>query len=271
MRFWRAIPTLIFVAISLVGCGGRAEVPVATIPDAPSDFSIRQTEIAQQGAATFTAEPTATRTATPAPSPTMTALPTVTPGGATGEPVSTAEGTPDSVVGVRATETPAATAEGGATIAVITGCGPDEITLPVTSAELEASLVAWQQMGEATEAIFSAWEEFFALVEDLMLYEQLVGNTAVFDGAAAFEDAAGEQLPLLEEIEDDSPFYELAQTIIGTTEDQITFAQLLTRAGTQQDPAAWDEALELSATFPQQAEDIDDAHDAACEYWEAQQ
>lgn len=272
MNVLRATGVLIVGLAILAGCGGRADVPVATIPggDGESEFSLRQTQIAQQGAATLAARPTATRTATPAPSPTATPLPTRVPVTSTPEGASTAESTPGFVAGIPATETPVPTPEPGVELALITGCTDEELTVQITSDELESNLEDWVAMGAASQAIFNAWDEFFVLIEDFILYNQVIDNTEVFEGAAEFEAVAEEHLPALEAIEESSPFYNLAQTVIATTQDQIAVGELLTRAGTEQDPTAWDEALEISSTFTRQAQEFSTEFDLACDYWEAQ-
>ncbi len=274
MGHWRAVLLLALGMLAVAGCGGRADVPVATVPGGDSDFSARQTQIVQQGAATQAAQPTATRTATPEPSPTATALATTIIVSSTRAPAptptATVEPTPGSAVGVPPTATPAPT-EPGMEFALITGCTAEPITVAMTSDELVANVEDWQAMGEASQAIFAAWEEFFALIEDFFLYNQVVNNTEVFDGAAEFQAVAEEHLPALEAVESDSPFYALAQTVVSTTRDQITVGQLLTRAGTEHDQTYWDEALALSATFAQQARDFDTEFDLACDYWEFQQ
>ncbi|MEZ4570971.1 MAG: hypothetical protein R2849_11715 [Thermomicrobiales bacterium] len=262
------MPGVLLVAI-LAGCGGRADVDVSTVPPSGS-FGARQTELAADGATRAASEPTATVTPAPTVRPSATPLPTVTPGGESSDPVPTTDGTRTSVVGVPETPTPEPTREDIA-MAVITGCGTEPITIQVGSEELQGRIDEWQRMGEASQAIFEAWDQFYSTFGDFILYNQVVNNTEVFEGAAAFQAVADEHLPTLREIEDSSPFYDLAQTIVGTTEDQIAVSQLLTQAGTQHDQSYWDQALEISSTFEQQAQDFSREYSAVCDYWSEQQ
>jgi hypothetical protein len=256
------------LAALLAACGGRADVEVTTVADTAgtSDFSARQTELAAEAATRAAVEPT--RTATPAPRATMTPLPSATPAPTSDQPLPTSDATRESPVGPPDTPTPSPTGEAVET-ALITGCGDSALSIPLTDDETVAQVAQWQTMGEASTAIFAAWDTFFAIIEDMFLYNQVVNNTEVFEGADAFALVAEERLPVVREIPDDSPFYQLAQTIVGTTEDQIEMAQLLTRAGQEHEPAYWDQALAISATFDEQGQAFDEQFTASCDFWVA--
>ena len=230
---------VVFVALVFAGCGGRAEVDIATLP---GDFSARQTELAGEAATQGALNPTATRTPTLEPTLTSTPLPTATPGSDGGSPVAASSSTTEPIVGPPPTETPEPTPPDVA-IAVITGCGSEPLTIQARNESVAAQVEQWRQMGEASQAIFTAWDAFFATFGDFFIYNQVVNNTEVFEAAEAFQIVADEQFPVLRAIAEDSPFYDLAQTVIGTAEDQIAVGQLLTRAGTEHDPAYWDQAL----------------------------
>src|SRR5690606_37351424 len=228
-------------ATALAGCGGRADVDVATVP---GDFSARQTELAVEAATRVASQPTDTPTVppTPIPSPTpVPPLPTVTPGPGGESPEATADGTaptaaptgtPGSLVGPLATATPDAT-QGSADTLTIIGCGPNPITVGVTTDEIRQRGAEWQETGEASRAIFDAWDEFFGIYGGLVTYNQVFDNAEVFDGAADFQAVADEQLPVLREIETGCPFYDPVQAVIATTETQVEISALLTCAATQ--------------------------------------
>jgi hypothetical protein len=256
------------LAALLAACGGRADVDVTTVADTAgtSEFSARQTELAGEVATRSASQPTPTRTATPAPRATMTPLPSATPAPTSAQPLPTSDATRESPVGPPDTPTPSPTGEEVET-AMITGCGDAALSIPLSDDETAAQVAQWQSMGAASTAIFAAWDAFFAIIDEMFLYNQVVNNTEVFEGADAFALAAEEHLPALREIPEASPFYELAQTVAGMTEDQIEMAQLLTRAGQEHEPAYWDQALAISATFDEQGQAFDEQFTEACDFW----
>ncbi len=270
MGFGRAILIAALLAAVLAGCGGRADIPATTFSGGQSEFSARQTRIAAQGATSIAADPTITQTPTRVASPTRTPLPTATLRIATRSPVATSDSTRESVVGAPPTKTPEPT-QPEMVIAEITGCGPDPITIQVTSDNLAGNVDEWQQIGSSSRAISEGWDKFFAIIDDFFVFNQVVNNTKVFDGAAAFKAVAEEQLPALQAIEELSPFYALSQTVIATTMDQIAVGDLLTRAGTENDQTYWDQALEISSSFNRQAQNFATEFDLACGFWEGQQ
>ncbi len=274
MSLRQVIVSGIVIVSVLAGCGGRADVAVTTVPGENEDsgFSARQTELAGDAATRSAANPTPTRTVPPTPRPTATTLPSATPGptvvasASTTEATATGEETPGSVVGPPLTPTPGPT-EADIDLVVIAGCEDDSLAVPIRDDEIAGNLAQWRALGDASQAIFAAWDDFIEVVGEFFAYSQVVNNTAVFEGAATFEAVAGEQLPELTDVPDDSPFYDLAQTVIGLTEDQVVVAQLLTRAGTEQDPTYWDEALEIAETFEDQGREVAEQFESACEYW----
>jgi hypothetical protein len=265
-------PTVILgvtIAALLVACGGRADIDVTSVADiagtpGASDFGARQTALAAEAATRAAVEPT--RTATPAPSPTLTPLPSATPAPTSDQPAPTPAVTRESPVGPPNTPTPSPTGEELET-ATITGCGDVPLSIPLRDEATVVQVSEWQAMGEAATAIFAAWDDFFAIIEDMFLYNQVVNNTEVFAGADAFTLVAEEHLPALREISEESPFHELAQTIVAMTEDQVEMAQLLKRAGQEHEPLFWDQALAISATFDEQGDTFDELFTGACDYW----